>query len=283
MFLTAHRVTSPSSGRSGINAFYYRHGDEVAVDWTNPDPVAIGETEPGILVGDAIEVAPGGNLVRSYLDVVAHDATPVAAVEKALADCRARTDTGVPMVVRGSVGVRFGVELGLEEDARGPEFEDLRDRALGLLRSPSGPSWRGLDPLTIEMSVSGGETAFRLAPNAIDRLRPVAGTAWVPAGVAVRREVREDLAFFRGDILREITRTLLPSVSEERLLALGGVRVVDQSGALVIEWPARQAGGTGYCLRCHRHNTLRTAGPAYRCASCGNIQQDNGLWVAAPS
>src|SRR3990172_1996927 len=133
MFLTAHRVTSPSSGRSGINAFYYRHGDEVAVDWTNPDPVAIGETEPGILVGDAIEVAPGGNLVRSYLDVVAHDATPVAAVEKALAGCRARPPTGVPMVVRGSVGVRFGVELGLEEDARGPEFEDLRDRALGLL------------------------------------------------------------------------------------------------------------------------------------------------------
>jgi hypothetical protein len=133
------------------------------------------------------------------------------------------------------------------------------------------------------MSVSGDGTAFRLAPAAIERLRAVAGTGWVPAGIKVRGEVREDLAFFRGDILREITRALLPNVTEEGLLALGGVRVVDRSGALVIEWPARQAGGTGYCLRCHQHNTLRSAGPAYRCASCGNIQPDTGLWITALS
>jgi hypothetical protein len=283
MFLTAHRVYSPRSGRAGINTFSYRHGEDPSIDWTNPDPVAVSEGAPGVLVSDAIEVAPGGNLVRSYVDVVAHDDTSFSAIEDALKSARARVHGALPIVTRGRVGVRFGAELGLAEDAWGSEFDELGARALSLLRAPPVSSWRGLDPVVIAMSVEGDQTAFHLAAGTTDRLKAVAGEHWVPSGIVVRREVRDDLAFYRGDILREIARALLPNVSDEELLRLGGVRVVDASGALVVEWPARRGGGTGYCLQCHQHNTLRSAGAEYRCSACGNVQKDNGLWIAAQS
>lgn len=282
MFLTAHRVVKPSeNGRAGINTFYYRHGNEAPIDWTNPDPTLVAETYPGVLVSDDVEVAPGGNLVRSYLDVVVHDSAPLATVVEALERFRATALGELPALLRGEVGIRFNAETGLPPEARPAEFDDLCARVVRLLQAPPATTWRVHEPLTIEMRRSREGTSFHLAPSAVDRLREVAGPGWIPPTIRVRDEVREDLAFFKGDILRELVRTLLPNVREEELLRLGGVRVIAPTGLLVAEWPVRNAMGTGYCLNCHRHNTLVSVWPSWRCTACNQVQASNGLWVTA--
>jgi len=67
MYVTAHRVRTPLL-EEGINAYLYAHGGS---GWKMPpDP----EVEPGELVNTLLTVdAVGGNLVRSYLDIVAPD------------------------------------------------------------------------------------------------------------------------------------------------------------------------------------------------------------------
>lgn len=73
MYLTAHHVTSPTDQRQGINAFLYRHE---TLSWDGMPPVEIPSQNPGTLVAQSISVAPPGNRVRSYLDIVAPDDTP---------------------------------------------------------------------------------------------------------------------------------------------------------------------------------------------------------------
>jgi hypothetical protein len=69
MYLTAQRVHSPASAREGINAFYYVHGA------LGPPAQGIPDQNPGELVAQTVVVAPPGNRVRSYLDIVAPDET----------------------------------------------------------------------------------------------------------------------------------------------------------------------------------------------------------------
>ena len=68
MYLTALHVVG-QSGLEGINAFCYSHG---GATWEVP-PLGIPDENPGMLVVQQIEVPPGGNRVRAFLDVVAPD------------------------------------------------------------------------------------------------------------------------------------------------------------------------------------------------------------------
>lgn len=69
MYLTAQRVRSPA-GAEGINAFQYAHGAAV---WQGLPPQGMPDQNPGTLIAQTLVVAPPGNRVRSYLDVVAPD------------------------------------------------------------------------------------------------------------------------------------------------------------------------------------------------------------------
>ena len=63
MYLTAHRVRSPSSGKHGINSFLYEHGSTPAVEGMSlqsSDVRRVAEQQPGTLKTDWIEVVPGG-------------------------------------------------------------------------------------------------------------------------------------------------------------------------------------------------------------------------------
>lgn len=69
MYLTAHRVVSPSTKEEGINAFYYTHGNYV---WEGRPPLhLLPDNDPGVLVKQSVAVSPPGNRVRSFLDLVA--------------------------------------------------------------------------------------------------------------------------------------------------------------------------------------------------------------------
>ena len=91
MYLTAHRVRSPSSGKHGINSFLYEHGSTPAVEGMSlqsSDVRRVAEQQPGTLKTDWIEVVPGGNQVLSYFDIVAQDSTTIEDIEAALRSAR---------------------------------------------------------------------------------------------------------------------------------------------------------------------------------------------------
>lgn len=125
MYLTAHHVRSQRHGE-GINAFRHWHG----LDFEWPDDAStLPERDPGKLDHGAksVDIPPGGNGVRAYIDVLAPDGTAIEAIEAALdtlaGDLGQRRN---PTVFRtGDVTIRFGVERALE--ATRPEvFERLR-------------------------------------------------------------------------------------------------------------------------------------------------------------
>jgi hypothetical protein len=80
MFLVAQHVLRPQTGEEGINAFHYVHHVD---DWAGP-PAAIPDQDPGELVNKTIAVAPGGNRVRSYLDIVAPDKASSVGIRQSL-------------------------------------------------------------------------------------------------------------------------------------------------------------------------------------------------------
>lgn len=135
MYATAHRVESPR-GLTGINTFLHTHG--AAFSWP-ADPVQLPEHNPGVLWWDnGPEVPPGGNRVRSYLDLLAPDDTPAAEVEAALTSLwleLVADEAGPPAAQgalpnpvdyrHGAVVLRFGVDLAMLP-GRSLEMAELR-------------------------------------------------------------------------------------------------------------------------------------------------------------
>lgn len=69
MYLTALHVVRAADGTEGINSFHYAHH---GTNWLVP-PANVPDVEPGELVRSRIQLPPGGNRVRSYLDIVTHE------------------------------------------------------------------------------------------------------------------------------------------------------------------------------------------------------------------
>lgn len=77
MYLTAQHVHSPVTHGEAINVLWYTHGGDA--QWlTAPAP----ETWPGVLLRSWTPLPPGGNRVRSYLDIIAPDTLPWAHVRQ---------------------------------------------------------------------------------------------------------------------------------------------------------------------------------------------------------
>lgn len=145
MYVTAHLVRS-REGDEGINAFLHLHGAEFT--WPE-DPAPLADTTPGTVVSRRTDIPPGGNRVRSYLDVLAPDGTTRHEIQGALAglsrDLRERRNPTVFSL--GSVTIRFGVDSGLE-GLRSQHLDMLSPVALGLLDQSSVPPQRDVSTLT---------------------------------------------------------------------------------------------------------------------------------------
>lgn len=134
MYLTAHLVRSQRH-REGVNAFRHWHGPNFA--WPE-DASTLPELDPGKLDHGAksVEVDPGGNSVRGYIDVLAPDGTALEEIERALDTLRGDLwQRRNPTVFRtGDVTIRLGVERALET-TRLEVFDRLRAvvRRLGAL------------------------------------------------------------------------------------------------------------------------------------------------------
>ena len=108
MILTAQHVRSPE-GSEGINAFCRVHGPH---EWTDQPPQDLPDGE---LVNQNISLSPGGNDVRSYLDIIAPDETPTQEIRKTVVQFIERSrDRSLPWTETiGRCTFRFGVEQGL--------------------------------------------------------------------------------------------------------------------------------------------------------------------------
>lgn len=109
MLLTAQRVTSGE--KQGVNAFLYWHGRDILAD----DPFLLLDADPGTLQLRMVELDPGGNRVRSYLDVVIPDQATRAQVEAALDVLeRAPRPDAVPALIHvGGGAARISMDAGL--------------------------------------------------------------------------------------------------------------------------------------------------------------------------
>jgi hypothetical protein len=129
MLLAAQRVRS-SSGNDGINAFRYLHG---AGAWPS-NPLVLLDSDPGSLERQSIEIPPPGNLVRSYLDLVAPDLASEQRLRRILARLYLEfTPDSFPARFRSEdCAARFGVERGLAANWQA-ELYLLGERALALI------------------------------------------------------------------------------------------------------------------------------------------------------
>lgn len=113
MKLVAQRVVSRTNGPklTGVNSIYYRHPDR---EWLSEPPADLGE---GVLVNRHDQVRPGGNRVRSYLDIVAPDSTPSPTIEysvRSAARFLAETHTPLPWAVNhADIYMEFNLEASL--------------------------------------------------------------------------------------------------------------------------------------------------------------------------
>jgi len=136
VYVTAHHVVS-QAGAAGINGFLHRHG----ADFPWPADTRAVALLPSEAPGDEVSrpghvaVPPGGNSVRSYLDLLAPDGTDIAELLSALREAEATVEEQLDtewVVARGAVVLVFGVEGSLASARRG-EFKRLATEVESLL------------------------------------------------------------------------------------------------------------------------------------------------------
>ena len=116
MYLTAQRVRAPD-GRQGINAYLHWHGKggHTGPSWRDTAGRHLGV--PSAIHGPIEQVPPGGNSVRSYLDIFAPDGATPTEVTGALLQLLANLEPK-SLPARGSVG-RVQFEFGMERALAG--------------------------------------------------------------------------------------------------------------------------------------------------------------------
>jgi hypothetical protein len=136
MYLTAQRVVA-SDTKVGINVFLHIHADGKQPDMKNIAMITrVAEIDTGTLVIKNCELPPGGNRVKSYLDIVSDDNITQDIFRAAIASSRTKISSeALPFQdIVGSLGIRFGAEIGLY-DIVGQEYDELANAALLLLRT----------------------------------------------------------------------------------------------------------------------------------------------------
>ncbi|MGH7269360.1 MAG: hypothetical protein ACREJ3_02935 [Polyangiaceae bacterium] len=105
MYLAAQRVISPVSQMQAVNLFAYLHGPLAPGEFPSPD------NNPGVAVWSDVRLAPPGNRVLGYLDIVCSDTLPLDQVRAYLAAIKHMLQpNGNPTIDGvGPLWVRFGL------------------------------------------------------------------------------------------------------------------------------------------------------------------------------
>ncbi|MBW2736304.1 MAG: hypothetical protein JRH20_28280 [Deltaproteobacteria bacterium] len=195
----------------------------------------IANSNPGQRIAESVEVAPGGNSVEYYLDVVAPDDVSLEAIVAVLDEVESQVGLGAPAAYRsGSVAARFFINLGFVPNAV-DAFRELRQRALTLFASPAASPWLSLEPLLIQVRHEGAAWCFSLSDLDRQRLPVAQGSR---GNVVVPNEVADDFRRMHGELYPHVAEWLT-GLDRDALLALGGVRF-SEGADIVWEWPRRE-------------------------------------------
>ena len=239
MLLTAQRVTAPAGKRTGVNAFRYEHGSAASgVDWNNLSRETIPQLAgavPARLVAESIELAPGGNSVNSYLDVLAPDHTAPSVILDALRRATELLPYGnSSSVVLGSVGVFLNAAL-IPPEERKAEFQKLTERVIQVLVRPRESRWRRLPPLRVVAHRRSDGWLLQLDPSSSARIRARLADWRLPA-VSLSDDVLNQLRALRPDFLPHVLASAA-GLSPDVALELGGIELVEESGSRLQLWP----------------------------------------------
>jgi hypothetical protein len=235
VYLTVHKVRSPTL-RVGTNAFTYVHDPDAPIDWNHPDISQIATSLPGRRTEAAVEIAPGGNTVISYLDVAAANGTPYEVIRQALEAAEHQIDGRDSVLIPGPIAIRFGTELGNAPNARS-EFSHLRGRLLEILDRHM--PWQRQSPLVIvERRVDTGRV-FGLDDASAARIQ-ARRDGWQRLPLHISGDVAADFEQIHGPI-RMHAAELLTGLSGDEILEMGGYRIVDTSGREQLRWPTLPA------------------------------------------
>jgi hypothetical protein len=210
------------------------------MSWDEPIVERVADGALGYRGPEHVEVAPHGNAVLSYLDVVARDNTPVGDVESALREFNKWFDAAELPVSRrlGRIAIRFGALFGLYDLAH-QEFEALSSQVLDLLRNQPAPPWRRTEPLTVDVTQDEEGLTFEIPEESKLRLRAIHGKDWVAPRIRITHETRGELEIQHGDIYLNLVQ-VFTNLSLERCAELGGIRYRDASSRRVLwVWPQR--------------------------------------------
>jgi hypothetical protein len=243
MYLTAQRVYSLAKKKTGINAFLYRHGAEVVpgMSWERPIVELVADEHIGTRGPEHVEIAPGGNRVVSFVDIVAADDTPIEQVEDAVRTFGANfSPERLPTSsTHGPVAIRFGAQFGLAEDKVRDEFAQIARQALDLLRNPREPAWRTHEPLGVDVETTEEGLRFTLRLESKRRLAAIHGPEWRAPRVSISHDTREAFELADGDVFKNFV-PILADLDVERVADLGGMRFYRaQTDHVLAEWPKR--------------------------------------------
>ena len=238
MYLTVQRVRS-SRGKRGINGALYLHGSGRSDPrWAEPDLRAIVGGDLGNQVVPRVDVAPGGNAVESFLDVVCPDDISIDELRQALESFRHDLQSSRQLNTYGHFAVEFSLNLAEEGNER-PAFDELRDAALDLFQQPRRKPWMDREPLIIHIEATENGWRFALDDASRQRLITHFGADLQLARVAMPFEVADDFTSTYGEIYPFVPEWVTSKPRNE-LLLLGGVRLV-RDGETIWEWPRRAA------------------------------------------
>ena len=239
MYLTAHRVED-RDGRTGINAFLYRHGEHElpASVWDSPDVVFIAEKAPGNPVRSVTAIPPGNNSVASYLDIVARNNTGYEALQSALMRIRSllARDPSQSIWTGQPVGVRFSLNRGLVGD-EDDEFSSLMNAALSVFRAGQDMVLSSDAPLTIILTTDADRAVFTFDQESTQRVVRQHERPYTPiASLTIKHEDRLAFEDIYGDLIQYVV-TGMTDLTPDKIAGLGGVRIIREgSGEIVREY-----------------------------------------------
>jgi hypothetical protein len=235
MYLTVQQVRS-HRGESGINgAAYVHHANHGHALWNPPVLPNIVNSNLGKQIIARVDVAPGGNTVEAFLDVVGPDDLEDDDLREVLANMGARLTSPRVLYQSGEVAVEFFYDLGLASSADAL-FQRLCDAALELRARPAG-DWMLHEPLVIFVSHEGDAWLFRMEDESRRRLREYFGEQTTVGNVRVPFDVADHFRFAYGE-LYPFAVEWVTSKPRHKLLPLGGVRFLEKK-TIVWEWPQR--------------------------------------------
>lgn len=240
MYLTAHRVRSPSGQREGINVFVYGLSADVAIEWTRPDVVDLASANPGKLLLEVIEVPPAMNDVSSYLDVVAPDGLSSAQLARTIEHAASLypAEPKLPVTWRvAPAGLKFHANPAFHPDPPS-ELRRLKQKLLMVLGFALSPGQQpqvapAHNPLRVTTTPDDVGVRYMLDAESRRRLWRLRREA-LPLSMGVTHDGQEELRKLYGAALfYSECATALTGLSIDRINALAGIVFLGARGELL--------------------------------------------------